>query len=144
MVEEFAHGLYHFDSKAWRTLPMLAFRPGKLTRDYTHGRRARYVAPLALFLLSIFLMFFVFGFVGGPNLDDAVIADSKPDRVAAAREAVADAKKEVADAEQELASERKDTDNTPAAIHGYETGARRTARGADRGRGGARQGPGRA
>ena len=129
MIEEFAHGLYHFDSKAWRTLPMLAFRPGKLTRDYTHGRRARYVAPLALFLLSVFLMFFVFGFVGGPNLDDAVVADSKPDRVAAAREAVTDAKQGVADAEQELATERKDSDNPPAAIRGYETGlaAQRTA-----------------
>ena len=122
MVEEFAHGLYHFDSKAWRTLPMLAFRPGRLTRDYTHGRRARYVAPLALFLLSVFLMFFVFGFMGGPNLDDAVILDTKAEKVAAAREAVTDARKEVTDAEQELATEKRDTDNTPAAIKGYETG----------------------
>ena len=121
MVEEFAHGLYHFDSKAWLTLPMLAFRPGKLTRDYTHGRRARYVAPLALFLLSIFLMFFVFGFMGGPNLDDAVILD-KADKVAAAQQAVTEARNEVTSAEQELAEESKDTDNPPAAIKGYETG----------------------
>ncbi len=120
MVEEFAHGLYHFDSKAWRTLPMLAFQPGKLTRDYTHGRRARYVAPLALFLLSVFLMFFVFGFMGGPNLDNAVISD-KADTVASARETLADARKEVAEAETELATERKDSDNSPEAIKGYET-----------------------
>ena len=34
IFEEFLHGLYHFDSKAWRTLPRLVFHPGKLTRDY--------------------------------------------------------------------------------------------------------------
>ena len=122
LIEEFAHGLYHFDSKAWRTLPSLVFRPGKLTRDYTHGRRARYVAPLALFLLSIFLMFFVFGFTGSPDFDPGIMAGGKSDKVAAAQEAVKDAQTEVTDAETELATERKDPDNTPAAISGYETG----------------------
>ena len=68
VVEEFLHGVWHFDSKSWRTLPLLAFSPGRLTWDYIHGKRARYVAPLALFLLSVFLMFFVFGLVGGPDL----------------------------------------------------------------------------
>ncbi|QXQ06991.1 DUF3667 domain-containing protein [Sphingosinicellaceae bacterium] len=121
LVEEFAHGLYHFDSKAWRTLPALAFRPGKLTRDYTHGRRARYVAPLALFLLSVFLMFFVFGFSGGsPNFDPAVLSGGKSDKVANAREAVKDAQAEVVDSQTELTQERKDTDNTPTAIQRYE------------------------
>ena len=32
VFEEFLHGILHFDTKAWRTLPMLAFRPGTLTR----------------------------------------------------------------------------------------------------------------
>ncbi len=122
LLEEFAHGLYHFDSKAWRTVPLLAFRPGKLTRDYTHGRRARYIAPLALFLLSVFLMFFVFGFVGGPNLDDAVVLDGKAERVSAAQEVVKDARTEVEEAKQELVTERADTDNTPAEIKDYELG----------------------
>jgi hypothetical protein len=61
--EEFLHGITHFDGKAWQTLPMLLFRPGKLTRDYIIGRRARYIAPVPLFLLVVFLMFFVFSFV---------------------------------------------------------------------------------
>lgn len=57
---EFLHGITHFDGKAWKTLPMLLFRPGKLTRDYIYGKRARYVGPAPLFLFVIFLMFFVF------------------------------------------------------------------------------------
>ncbi len=51
------HGVFHFEGKIWRTLPMLAFRPGRLTREYIVGRRASYVSPLALFLFSVFLLF---------------------------------------------------------------------------------------
>ena len=115
VFEEFLHGIWHFDSKAWRTLPLLVFRPGRLTRAYTHGQRARFIAPLALFLLSVFLMFFVFSFVGGPNLDNAVLTDGKTDRVSTARAAVAAARAEVVEAEAELKAERADTD-TPRAV----------------------------
>lgn len=66
MLEEFLHGIWHFDTKAWRTLPLLIFRPGTLTRDYVYGKRARYISPLALFLLTIFLMFFAFSWIKAP------------------------------------------------------------------------------
>ena len=68
MVEEFLHGLLHFDTRAWRTMPMLVFRPGTLTRDYIHGKRARFVSPLAIFLLTVFTMFVVFAFAGGSRV----------------------------------------------------------------------------
>lgn len=61
--EELLHGITHFDGKAWKTLPMLVVRPGKLTRDYVYGKRARYIAPVSLFLLVVFLMFLVFGLI---------------------------------------------------------------------------------
>lgn len=53
------HGVFHFEGKIWNTLPLLIFRPGKLTREYIDGRRASYVSPLALFLFSVFVMFAV-------------------------------------------------------------------------------------
>lgn len=65
------HSVLHFDGKLWRTLPMLLFRPGELTRRYVHGERARFVSPMALFLFSIFLMFAVFSFIGGPFASEA-------------------------------------------------------------------------
>jgi hypothetical protein len=40
-------------------MPLLAGRPGLLTRRYIDGQRTRYVSPLALFLFTGFLMFFV-------------------------------------------------------------------------------------
>ncbi|MFM5930789.1 MAG: DUF3667 domain-containing protein [Novosphingobium sp.] len=53
------HGVFHFEGKIWRTIPALALRPGRMTREYIDGRRASYVSPIALFLFSVFLMFAV-------------------------------------------------------------------------------------
>ncbi|MES2041058.1 MAG: DUF3667 domain-containing protein [Pseudomonadota bacterium] len=69
LVEELLHGLFHFETKAWRTIPKLIWSPGKLTRDYIEGQRTRYVSPLALFLFLIFVMFFVFSFTTSNPLE---------------------------------------------------------------------------
>jgi hypothetical protein len=57
LFHDLAHGVLHFEGKIWRTLPLLAFKPGELTRRYIAGERARFVSPLALFLFTAFLMF---------------------------------------------------------------------------------------
>lgn len=64
LAEEMLHGVLHFDARIWRTLPLLAINPGRLTREWVQGRRTRYVSPLAMFLFTVFLMFFVFSFSG--------------------------------------------------------------------------------
>ena len=53
------HSVLHFDGKIWRTLPLLFWKPGELTRRYVHGERAKFVSPLALFLFTVFLTFAV-------------------------------------------------------------------------------------
>lgn len=63
---DFSHGVLHFDGKFWRTLPLLALKPGQLTRRYIDGERAKFVSPMALFLFSVFLMFAIFSAMGGP------------------------------------------------------------------------------
>ena len=63
---DLVHGVLHLDGKIWRTLPLLAWRPGELTRRYAAGERARFVSPMALFLFSVFLMFAVVNALGGP------------------------------------------------------------------------------
>jgi len=60
---DFLHSVLHFDGKIWRTLPMLAWKPGDLTRRYVHGERAKFVSPLALFLFTVFLTFAVFNWL---------------------------------------------------------------------------------
>ena len=64
IAHDLVHGVLHLDGKFWRTLPMLAWRPGELTRRYAHGERAKFVSPMALFLFSVFLMFAVFSLAG--------------------------------------------------------------------------------
>jgi Protein of unknown function (DUF3667) len=65
------HSVFHFDTKLWRTLPELVLRPGRLTRRYVDGERAKFISPMALYLLSVFLMYAVFSFTGGavPTID---------------------------------------------------------------------------
>ena len=59
LVEELAEGVAHFDGRFWRTLPLLAFNPGRLSREWRAGRRVRYVAPLHVFLFAVFLFFLI-------------------------------------------------------------------------------------
>ena len=63
------HGVFHFEGKVWRTLPLLAWHPGQLTRRYIDGEREAFVSPIAMFLFSAFLMFAVAGMTG--TLDSA-------------------------------------------------------------------------
>src|SRR4051794_7125791 len=62
---DFLHGVLHFEGKIWRTLPLLAWKPGELTRRYIDGQRATFVSPIALFLFCVFLMFAFVSLLGG-------------------------------------------------------------------------------
>ena len=68
IVHDLLHGVFHFEGKIWRTVPMLVLHPGQLTRRYIAGERARYVSPLAMFLFTVFLMFATYGAVGPGDL----------------------------------------------------------------------------
>jgi len=62
---DFLHGVLHFEGKIWRTLPLLAWKPGELTRAYIDGQRSRFVSPIALFLFTVFMTFAIMGLTGG-------------------------------------------------------------------------------
>jgi hypothetical protein len=98
IFHDIMHGVFHFEGKVWHTLPMLAWKPGDLTRRYIHGERARFVSPLALFLFSVFLMFATFESVGGPvrlHVDRATMTNG-------VRVATADFKTELATTQAKL------------------------------------------
>ena len=69
-VEPPVHSLWHFaqvaaedmthaDSRLWRTLAALLFRPGFLTREFLGGRRARYLPPVRVYLV-LSVVFFLY------------------------------------------------------------------------------------
>lgn len=119
VFHEFLHGITHFDGKAWTTLPMLVFRPGQLTRSYIEGQRARYIAPVPLFLLVVFLMFFVLSFIQvGDDIGDTA---SEPMSQAEAQKELPKLEAELAKLDAQIAAAQADP--KPGQIAGL-TGAR--------------------
>nr|WP_255703478.1 DUF3667 domain-containing protein [Lysobacter sp. GX 14042] len=57
-VEEFFEAFWHLDGRLFRTLRDLS-SPGRVAINYLAGHRARYIAPLRLFVVLSVLTFFV-------------------------------------------------------------------------------------
>lgn len=109
--EELLHGVMHFDARIWRTLPLLALNPGRLTREWVQGARTRYVSPLALFLFTIFVTFFILSFVRMPE-PVMSLAGQRAVAEAALDEAAADAER----ARQRLAALESQATPEPGAL----------------------------
>ena len=58
-IGELADDVVAWDSRLWRTLFPLVFKPGYLTAEFIAGRKARYVAPFRLYLIISFILFLV-------------------------------------------------------------------------------------
>ncbi len=69
LVRDVLGDLTNFDSRLWRTLVPLAFRPGLLTQDFLRGKRASYTPPFRMYLI-LSVAFFLLAQVGG-NPGDA-------------------------------------------------------------------------
>jgi hypothetical protein len=65
--QDFIVGAFNLEGKMWRTLPMLAWKPGEMTRRYIAGERARFISPVALYLFTVFAMFAVLNLTGTFN-----------------------------------------------------------------------------
>lgn len=102
--------LFELDSRLWRTLIPLLARPGRLTRDYLEGRRARYMPPFRMYLV-LSLVFFLIAFFD-PHKDfellfepDAATESAGPvdaDESARLEAARAEGRREVQEALDEL------------------------------------------
>jgi hypothetical protein len=44
--------LYNLDSRMWRSLGTLTFKPGRLTHRYLEGQRARYTPPFRMYIVT--------------------------------------------------------------------------------------------
>tara|TARA_R110001599_G_scaffold353817_1_gene598915 strand:+ start:41986 stop:42834 length:849 start_codon:yes stop_codon:yes gene_type:complete len=65
VLGELLDDVISWDSRFWRTLLPLMFRPGFLTAEFIAGRRARYVPPFRLYLIVSFLLFLVVSLLAG-------------------------------------------------------------------------------
>jgi hypothetical protein len=114
LIEEMLHSVLHFDAKGWRTLPLLAGRPGLLTRGYIDGQRRRYVSPLALFLFNSFLMFFVISMLAEHAPPISIDPEQRQATQAELAQGTAQAKAAVERARAELAEAQRTGGNDAA------------------------------
>ena len=58
VMSDVADTIFNVDSRIFRSIPALYFRPGHLSREYFAGRRTRYVTPFRLFFFLCIISFF--------------------------------------------------------------------------------------
>lgn len=107
------HGVFHFEGKMWRTIPELCFHPGRLTRRYIDGERAKFVSPMALYLFTVFLMFAVFSFTTS-NLFDSTKDSVAGDVVEQWKENNESAKQRTQEKIEAVREQLEDQDLSPA------------------------------
>ncbi len=61
VLEEGLEGILHFDSKVFRTLRLLLFKPGELTQQFLAGHRVPFVPPIRLYVFISFVFFLLLG-----------------------------------------------------------------------------------
>ena len=61
---EFVRETFEVDSRLYRTLKLLLFKPGRLTTEFSRNRRASYMSPVRLYIFASFLFFLVLSLSG--------------------------------------------------------------------------------
>lgn len=115
--QDFVAGVLNFEGKFWRTLPMLVWCPGLMTRRYIAGERARFISPVALYLFTVFAMFAVLNFTGALNPHN--FNNSNPNIRADLQTAVSQNQQKLNDLQaerQRRASNKRDVANVDAKI----------------------------
>ncbi len=71
-VQQFGGAYLATEGALWRTLKLLLFKPGELTRHYLAGRRKHYVLPLRLYLTISVMVLLAFRLAASlqPDIDN--------------------------------------------------------------------------
>ena len=130
-LQDFLQGLFNFEGKIWRTLPMLAWKPGEMTRRYIAGERARFISPVALYLFTVFAMFAVLNLTGelspvgsgAKHVQQSLktgIADDQRQlaKLEMKRKLAAAAGQDVADLDRKIAKRTEDITDTQNVLNG--------------------------
>ncbi|MGI9262906.1 MAG: DUF4286 family protein [Woeseiaceae bacterium] len=103
LLQEAFGDLLELDSRLWRTLIPLTIRPGKLTRDYLEGRRARFMPPFRTYLF-LSILFFLIAFFD-PREELGIFFEPEAEAVEESSEDSADAAQSAEEIRDEVISE---------------------------------------
>jgi len=68
-VQQFGGAYFSTEGALWRTLKLLLFKPGELTKQYLAGRRKHYVLPLRLYLTVSVIAILLLRLVAGTSVN---------------------------------------------------------------------------
>ncbi|MFT5612523.1 MAG: hypothetical protein ACI9WC_001813 [Arenicella sp.] len=91
LINEALDDVFSLNSRMWKTLVAILFRPGFLTNQYLRGRRVSYVQPVRLYFItsiSFFLMLSIVNFFSPPQAVNAVSVEAKSETVAQADQTI--------------------------------------------------------
>jgi uncharacterized membrane protein len=81
MVKHFVFDIFHFDGKFFSTFKVMLTRPGQAAKEYTEGKRARYLEPIKMYVFTsaiFFLLFFALAKTGwNQKRGDVLQADTR-------------------------------------------------------------------
>jgi hypothetical protein len=83
MLRDFFGDYFAFDSKLFKSIVPLLFKPGFLTAEYVNGRRMSYIAPLRLYIFTTFIFFFITGISGLLSTDSRELFATRSYQLAA-------------------------------------------------------------
>ncbi len=81
MTLHFVGDYFHYDSKFWTTLKTLFTKPGLATLEYIHGKRAKYLNPVQLYIFVTTVFFLLFFAFSSGNEKSAVAQDKQVSEV---------------------------------------------------------------
>ena len=68
LIKDFFDHHLDLDARIFSTIKYLIFYPGFLTVEYWKGRRAKYLPPFKIYLLTSFLYFFIYSVILNPKV----------------------------------------------------------------------------
>jgi hypothetical protein len=107
---------FGLDGRFWKSLRLLIFQPGRLTKEYFSGRRSPYLAPLRLYLSATVLFFFLLTVLDPVGAIDTRLGGVWRDSTLTATERVSDLRAEVDNARQRVSSAQEVADSVSAAL----------------------------
>lgn len=70
MFVDFMGTIVSFDTRLVKTLLAILFKPGKLTKDFVEGKRARYMPPFRFYVFISFVMFLLVSTITNNSIKD--------------------------------------------------------------------------
>jgi hypothetical protein len=65
---DFTGNVFAFDTRLWRTIKNVFFRPGLMEKEYTEGKRIKYMPPFRLYVFVSFIFFLLISWMSEKNI----------------------------------------------------------------------------